>query len=488
MVLGQAFNTVRYGNEYSFGGAISTILLTDSSFISCSGFQPNDSVVILRKISKSGVLLDSAYYNFPQALFNVATRWFSLESINENKFLLLIDVFEAPFTPKTKILLLNYDLDTIQSSTFHIPGYLGTYTYDCHYNDTSIVLTGAIEDTVIQKIQLFTARFDTLLNLKGYNEHPDWRPQSGGYIPEMIKRIGKHYYISGRCTYWSKWVESFLVKIDLQGNKIWDKRYRYQQYNCGNSLLMNYGDTIFMTQTYISATVGNQYLVKLRMMELDTSGLILRDTIYPDEEWNYTISDIIKTHSGSMLLSGHFRDDWHGGTYSVLWNINKDFSINYQRAYHYSDPENASYLYRIHQWPDSTLLGTGTFLHDHNNPSNKWAYLWLLGLDKNGCLGTGNCGVFSVPEEPQLGQAGLLVYPNPVQDYVHLQLPNYHGQATLTLYNMVGQVVLQKQVLFTNGTANLPLWQGAGGRIATGMYSIKLKTKHEEFTQKLLVQ
>jgi hypothetical protein len=54
-------------------------------------------------------------------------------------------------------------------------------------------------------------------------------------------------------------------------------------------------------------------------------------------------------------------------------------------------------------------------------------------------------------------------YPNPAQDFVSIDLPKNINQAQLSIYNLTGQLVLQKQITLANQTIAIP-------ELSNGMY------------------
>ena len=489
------FSEVRYGNRYVIGGAASILPLDDSTFIVANNYEWDGTSIMLRKLTKSNQILDSAYFDtIVTSGFN-ATRHYSLTKINLSRFLLFSDWGMGTNLNKTKLILFNQNLDTLKSRTLAINGYSGTYSWDVLVDGNKVVVLSDVGDTASNqtlKVNLALTFLDTALNFLDTVIIPDYRPQAGGYYPQQIQRFGNHYYISGRCTYWNQFVESFLIKTDLQGNLIWDKRFAYSDsnkptpYNSANSLMVAFNDTILVTQVYLSERDPNIPFCKLRLVKFDTAGNLVADTVYKDEEPYWEISDIILTNDGNIAFNGHFKSQKNLGYVGIVWKIDRNFNILFKRAYHYGHENNRSFLYRLHQWPDSTFLNVGTFVYQWQNPDpSKLNYLWLLSLDKNGCLGTNNCGVLAVPEEefwPQQTSA-LQLYPNPATTGVTLNLAGLNGQATISLYNLQGQKMHEQSLEFTQGQATLALPLS----LPVGTYLVTLKTKTDAYTTKLVV-
>jgi hypothetical protein len=496
----QPFNLVRYGNAYVIGGATSILPDSDSSFISLADYERDLDGLILRRFNKQGVVLDSNYIDSLNPVSYVASDWYSLEKLSNTRFLISTDMINANAISRTRLLLFDQTLDTLKSRTLAINGYSGTYSWDVLADGNKLIVLSDISDTAttqIKKVNLALTFLDTALNFLDTVIIEDYRPQAGGYYPQQIQRFGNFYYISGRCTYWSQFVESFLIKTDLQGNLIWDKRFAYSDankptpYNSANSLMVGFNDTILVTQVYITTRDPNVPYCKLRLLKFDTMGNILSDTVYADEEPYLEISDIIMTKDGNIAFNGLFKSQYNPGDVGIFWKIDRNFNVLFKRAYHYGNENNRSMLYRLHEWPDSTFLNVGTFMYQWQNPDpTKLNYLWLLSLDKNGCLAPGNCGVLAVEEEPFWPQqtSALQVYPNPIAigsstDVLNLNLGGLNGQATLSLFTLQGQLLHNQALEFTQGKATFALPPG----LPKGTYLVTLKTKTDAYTTKVVV-
>lgn len=85
--------------------------------------------------------------------------------------------------------------------------------------------------------------------------------------------------------------------------------------------------------------------------------------------------------------------------------------------------------------------------------------------------------ISSVNEIPDAG--GFKVYPNPTQSEVTIELDNHHQPATITVYNLVGQLMYNAS--FTTGVQRV-----ATGTWPEGMYMIQIEQGGQRHMQKLL--
>ena len=69
------------------------------------------------------------------------------------------------------------------------------------------------------------------------------------------------------------------------------------------------------------------------------------------------------------------------------------------------------------------------------------------------------------------------MYPNPVQgDQIYLNLPN---EATVTIYNVLGKLVSTSKVTKNNNAIQI-------GKLASGIYLVKIQSEKRYITKKLI--
>lgn len=274
----------------------------------------------------------------------------------------------------------------------------------------------------------------------------------GGYYPIRMFRAENHLYISGYVRYPTLnpiRVYSFLMKTDLFGNRVWEERYRYQNKNSSGSFIHPRGsDTIFMTQVFLANSSPSTN--KMRLMYLDTAGNIIHDAIHEHESPSLAIKDVVPSHDGGYIITGDFYTQWD---YTVfLWKVDKNFETEFMRYYAYDIPMPYTYLnynraYSVHEWPDSSITLSGNYIKLATAPLEpSGQYLWLLSVDRHGCLAPNNyCGASWIDvEEYELAQNRWTVYPNPASSHVYARWKGMKppGTTAYTLTDNTGRVVL----------------------------------------------
>jgi len=470
----------------AIGGSACMVQSNDTLFT--ISFDDNKfSRLVFRSFNRNGMLLDSTYYHFSDTNnVLVSIRGNSLDRISGNSLVSIHDFFRTDNMNFSRLIKTNNSLDTIKTSVFYPDSAMSYNSWDVLVEDTAITVLGHFTGSN-KKLHLFLARFDTALDLQWYSTIQDFRPivnqYYNGYYPYRLRRMGNNYYIAGRCLYTTQFVEGFLVKTDLQGNLIWDKRYMFNGLNSAISdfEILNQ-DTIVTCAGLLSKMENNIPYGKVQFNYFDTAGIIIKDTLYPEEEIVY-FPEKIKSHDGNLLVIGNYFLD---GSKAVIWKLDKNLNTIWRRVYYYGDWEDESWLYNVDQWSDGGIIAAGTYWDRYMNPTNKSVYLWLLSTDSLGCLSPGNCGSDINVVEWALPGQGLKVFPNPATDLVNIELStpgNSNATATARLFNEAGQVVLKENIEFVDGLAQVGL-----PPIGRGSFVLEVKTATHVFYEKIIIQ
>jgi hypothetical protein len=307
-----------------------------------------------------------------------------------------------------------------------------------------------------------------------------------GYYPFRLQKHGDNFYAVGRCLYPNVMVEGFVVKMDLLGNKVWDKRFRYFGKNTAITDFQVYNDTILFGAAYLLATSGPDLdFNELYLSSLDTSGNTL--SLWPDsiKRYIYQIPSLDRTSTGDILATTTHYSRQTLAAYSELWKFDSNMQTQWRRSkWHGDSIHDQSLLYKVQQWSDGGILATGTHWKTSVNIPDPNFFLWLLSTDTNGCVDSASCypGI-SVPSLPNF-QKEVKIYPNPASSFVHVSIPIQQGISfgRVQLYNTTGQRVLEQAVAFENAQTRLNL------NLPAGLYTVQIETQQGIFQSKLLVK
>ncbi|QNR24039.1 T9SS type A sorting domain-containing protein [Croceimicrobium hydrocarbonivorans] len=484
----QTFNLKSYANRLDIFGS-PAMLVEDSVLYSFSMIDGSHTAFTYKKFSRQGQLLDSNYYDVQEkGISLIGMRRNMLQRISGSSLLCVQDFFNsARDTTFPRLYKINNDLDTLYSVKLDLPGTTEVNSFDVLVDSNQIVLLGHYANIDLQ-LGLYIARYDTALNLLGYSTIRDFRPiytpgYGHAYFPYRLRRMADNYYITGRCFYVHKFVESFLVKTDLLGNKIWDKRYKYLDSNTVSFEILPIGqDSLFQASIYRSKYINGNGYNRAIFRVLDSNCNVWDSIVYPAEETQFEFTNAIRSADGAILLTGFYYLD---GTKGFIWKLDKNLNTIWRRVYYHGDWEDSSWLYNIDQWNDDGIITTGTYFDRYLNPSPYSVYVWLLSLDDSGCLGAGDCGSDISFVEWVLPEQGLSVYPNPAHDYLNLEmgLPECQNmQGTAHIFSLDGELVLEEKVQFFQGKLRLDV-----SKLNQGQYVLELKTNTSLFMVRVLI-
>jgi len=383
---------------------------------------------------------------------------------------------------------LNKALDTIKTVTYRPDPGLNYGSQTILVEDSLITIVGSQAGTD-QKLKLFLAQYDVDLNPKWSQTISDFRTISTpgsfqGYYPYRLRRMGNSYFLTGRCLYIDHFVESYLVKTDLSGNKIWDKRYRYIDSNTVSFEILPLGhDSLIQVLLYRSRSRNGFGYNKMFMRILDSNGNTIDSTFFPDEEIGYEISNAFLDHQGNIYLAGYYLSN--SGFRGLIWKLDKNMNTIWRRVYFYQngDIEDNNWLYKIHPWSDGGLVATGVYYDRYLNPGPKSHYLWLLSVDSAGCLG-GDCGSDIGYLEWALADENVSLYPNPAQEKITLKIPqssSENSRAEVHIYSQNGSLAKSASLSFNKGEASLNILE-----LNAGSYILEMRTENKLFVKRFM--
>jgi hypothetical protein len=232
---GQTFNDIHVGNLLIIGGGTSHSLVNDTLY-TLSSDQSSPKALNFRSFDRTGQLIDSTFLTWADTgiSFLAYGPYNFTSNSKKNAHYAGIEVYQRNMQIDLKLIAFNKTLDTLKSRYWTVPGFLRNRTYDLIATDSTITVLGSCNNFP-GKSHLYLAQFDTAFNLLWYRTIEDFRGgvanSVSGYHPYRFQQASDGYFIVGRCYYPNIMVEGFVVKTDLEGHKIWDKRYRYQNKN-----------------------------------------------------------------------------------------------------------------------------------------------------------------------------------------------------------------------------------------------------------------
>ncbi|RDC64883.1 T9SS type A sorting domain-containing protein [Adhaeribacter pallidiroseus] len=299
----------------------------------------------------------------------------------------------------------------------------------------------------------------------------------------------------------------WLVRLDIRGNKIWDKRFGgagdEELYSMGlnqfESEQATYAGDYFVGGTSTSGIGGNKTQARqggkdFWLVQLHRNGNLVRDLTYGGDQ-DEELRSVIQTSNGDYLLAGTSSSGQSGDISQAskgqgdYWIVHSDAFGNkyYDQRYGGSGTEELRYLQRT---PDGGFVLGGRsdsgVSGDRTQPSQGGTDYWLVKVAPHTSPAVASREA-NLVEEPVAELTTVKAYPNPFQDKVIVifTLPETQA-ATVRVLDSQGREIntLFQQEAKANQTYQVE-WQA--GKQASGMYLLQLQTPTEQNTQKLLL-
>jgi len=301
----------------------------------------------------------------------------------------------------------------------------------------------------------------------------------------------------------------WLVRVDANGNKIWDKRFggagtdvlTTVGWNRVESAQTNLDGDYFVAGYSTSGSSGDKKQANkggkdFWFLQIRSNGTLYREKSYGgsgDEE----LRSVIQTQEGDYLLAGS-SDSGVSGDKSQANKGNSDYWLvrinalgakQYDQAYGGTEKEELRAMVLAED--GGIVLGGRSDSHatgDRSQHSQGGTDYWLIKIAPENSLMLAS----RVAHEPELtvnqtDPVELLTYPNPFSDKLSVKFTLPETQtATVRVLDSQGQEVkiLFQQEAQANQTYQLE-WQA--GKQEAGMYLLQLQTPTGQSTQKLLL-
>jgi len=316
-----------------------------------------------------------------------------------------------------------------------------------------------------------------------------WRHQYGTSVDEtgvsIIQTIDLGYALGS----WSRipgqgeTADPIVYKTDSLGNFEWSLNFG-GPYKDDVAMVCNTQDSCIMVLTAYadSMRTPEHAYTKINLVKIDLEGNVIWNKKYgPSKPVNY-ISNINISQNGGFILCGFAMVNADLEMVGWIMETNSEGDSLWYRDYFYY-PEGPShpynYLYDISLTSDHGFVATGQAYT--LSPPNNVQKMWVLKIDSVGCE-IENCWV-GVEEQGgvEAGErGGLEVWPNPARDQIHVRFymddGRFYKDFRLEIYDIFGRKV---------GEINLPspaVGEGQGGgwtvnvsALPPGIYLVRLR-------------
>jgi hypothetical protein len=409
--------------------------------------------------------------------------------------------------------------------------FLNALTQDSAGN---LLYTGYSVDTTVKVnlIRINTATNDILLN-----EY--YTPNTYAFYGSKVLSVGCDYFITGvRTDLTVNSAENILIKVDSNGNRIWQKQYGVSnRIEYARSLVLLQNGNLMIGSFRSDFNQANEH-ANTWLLEVDTAGQVVRQWFDPNDS-TYVAEGLRQTQDGGFIY-GAQKKNYQSGLSSVSYNatiVKMDYNFNKQwvftrggndlsiytgindieeladgsfvaagnLTYYGTDTalngyivkldaagnliwertyrgipttQSLNFLTDIDLLPDGGLIAVGQCQLSGATPPQVG---WFLKLDSNGCEAE-NCLVGIEGSRIERQEASdIQVWPNPTSSVVNILIePDMLG-AEIQLLDVTGKVLLSHKATGILTELNI-------AHLSKGWYVVVVKKQGRISKSKLIIE
>jgi len=442
-------NLYNPNNTWSAGLSITS---HPSGYMACAlaGDQYNFYQISIIEIQNDGTLIN--YINYGQY---GQDYWpgenSSFKNDGQNNFYLYgsIDYLDSNIT---KGLFLYFDSfgDSIFSREYesiHTNGLVGR---NCNMTaDYGFILTGEEYIDTSNNYDFCIIRIDPLGNeiWRKYLGTASWDiPLSIIQTPDLGYAIGGLTYSGAQITY-----DPLIIKTDSLGELEWMLNLG-GEYKDDKAIVCNTSDSCIMVLTAFADSMytPEHPYARVNLVKIDLEGNILWNKKYGLSSPKNYISNIISLDNGYFIACGSVKYSAFLNPVGWIFYFNSNADSIWYREYLYypEDPSyGLNYLYDVSIAADNGFVAVGQAFT--LSPPNNIQKMWVLKVDSAGCE-IPNCWV-GIEENDGMEaweHGGLELWPNPARGIVDCRwsIVDFRGDFSLMIYDMYGREMMEISV------------------------------------------
>lgn len=436
-------NLYNPNNTWSAGLSIES---GSNSYLACAitGNPNNYYQICIQQLQNDGTL--TTYFNYGQlGMDYYPGENGSFKRDGQNGFYLFGSIDYLNYVVKGLFIYFDSNGDTIFSRKYE-----SLYTTRltgrncCKTNDNGFILTGDENITDSSGVDFYLIKIDSM----GTEE---WRKHHGiniGDVPYSIIQTPDLGYAIGGLTFSGSQItyDPLVIKTDSLGEFEWMLNLG-GEYKDDKAIVCNTKDSCIMVLTAYADSMWTpeHSYTRINLVKIDLGGNVIWNKKYgPSKPVNY-ISNIISLDNGDFMACGYTKDLGYALRIGWLFQFAENGDSLWYREYYYfiDNPSfGENYIYDVSCTNDNGFIATGqAFTLD---PPNNVQKMWVIKVDSLGCE-IPNCWV-SVEEHGGMEaweQGGMELWPNPCREMLNVEclMLNSGNDYSLLIYDIFGREV-----------------------------------------------
>jgi hypothetical protein len=283
-----------------------------------------------------------------------------------------------------------------------------------------------------------------------------------------------------------------VYKTDSAGNFKWSFNYGTPYIDTPGMLCSTQDGNMVLGFGYCdsmsgggTSTEGNPFR-RISLIKIDNEGDEIWNKKFGTSEYEKTLLNIRENSDGTLIASGitHHSKYYTSKDYGWLLKTTSEGDSLWYREYIASDGEETdNWLYDVLETPDKGYLACGVVYPESPDTGSQDG--WILKVDSLGCERVDYCWVGMKEETPLPSNEEIEIYPNPAEEEAlfDLRFTNYDLRIEICLYDIFGREV-----------KTLPLAQGQSGlkmdvsNLPPGLYVAVVESDNRIIARKKLVK
>lgn len=251
----------------------------------------------------------------------------------------------------------------------------------------------------------------------------------------------------------------YIVKTDSIGIEQWRYYVNWNNQRHGAMYLQNAPDSTIVGAYHYSDSVlypSSDSYNRVAIIKIDLDGNIVWNKKYGTSEHTKYVSSLNISENGKLIVSGYKYNCDYSQRISYLLNCTNDGDSLWYREYDLLHEANSNnYLCGIAPTTDGGYIAVGDVLPFPPDTGNQ--DVWVIKVDSMGCESWNECWV-GVKEHIAMRKAEeLKIYPNPASHTINIFIPkeNESENHTLVIFDLYGRKVEETEVPSNTSTIQI---------------------------------